>query len=88
MEQITSMKKRSCREDIDVHTEKATARQINTMVESTNSTNFRKGNMLESNEFLSTWGQDVCLGEWVGSICYVHDKTVTTRYLCTWGSHA
>lgn len=82
------MKKRSCGEDVDVHAEKATARQINTAAESTNGTNFRKGNMLENNKFLSAWGRDVCLGERVGSVCYVHDKTVTTRYLCTWGSHA
>ena len=53
VERITSMKKRSCREDVDVQAEKATARQINTAVERTNGTNFRKGNMLQNNECLS-----------------------------------
>jgi hypothetical protein len=47
------MKKRSCGEDVDVQAEKTTAKQINDAVESTNGTNFRKGNMLKSNEFLS-----------------------------------
>ncbi|GAA3287221.1 hypothetical protein GCM10020218_050450 [Dactylosporangium vinaceum] len=74
VERITSMKKRSCGEDVDVQAEKATARQINTAVESTNGTNFRKGNMRKSNELLSAWCRDTCLGERVGRVCYVHDK--------------
>lgn len=70
------MKKRSCGEDVDVQAEKTTARQINAAMESTNGTNFRKDSILKRNEILSAWYWDVCLGEGVECVCYVHDKIV------------
>ena len=54
VQRITSMKKRSCGEDVDVQAEKTTARQINAAVESTTGTNFRKDSMLKRSKFLST----------------------------------
>jgi len=78
------MKKRSCREDVDVQAEKATARQINTAVERTNGTNFRKGNMLKRDV-----GMFVQVRGWDASVMYRTRLWYrTTRCLCTWGSHA
>lgn len=54
MEQITSRKKRSCGEDVDVQAEKTTARQIKAAVESTNGTNFMNDTMLKRKRLLST----------------------------------